>query len=471
MTSPATILCVDVGSTFTKAALVDVRAGRLVRTAERPTTLTGDVVDGVDACAQELSAVGVPMRVCSSAGGGLRIAVIGNEQLVSAEAGRHVALSSGGHVVAVLAGGLDRTSTATLHESAPDVVLLVGGTDGGNADVLLADARTLAGWHTPVVIAGNQDAASEVARVLAAGGTTCRVTANVVPRIGLVEPQPARAALRQVFLDHVIGGKGLSTDDAFLRSVRGATPDVVLRAVELLARGPSPGEGVGEVVLADVGGATTDVYSVVERAADGEPDEHEGDPGSTASTSREVLGTQTVARTVEGDLGVRWSAPGTVAAAVEAGWVEDVAGALSAADRRRRDPGLLARDPAELDMDVRLASWALGLAVRRHAGRARPRYEAAGPGRGVWLERHGIDLRQVWLVVGSGGVLRHGLRRVPDSAQRFVSHLDAAGGWQLPRDPAFTVDVDYVWAAAGLLADDLPDVAWSLLASVRGDVR
>jgi uncharacterized protein (TIGR01319 family) len=455
-------LCVDVGSTFTKAALVDVSAGRLLRTAARPTTLASDVMDAVRACAADLSAEGTPMLCCSSAGGGLRIAVIGNEQLVTAEAGRHVALSSGGHVVAVLAGGLDATAITTLRESEPDVVLLVGGTDGGNAEMLLADARTLAGWHTPVVFAGNREAAREAAEVLEAGGTTCQAAANVMPRIGTLTPEPARAALRQVFLDHVIGGKGLSIDKAFLRRVRGATPDVVLRAVELLAQGPTPGEGVGEVVVVDVGGATTDVYSVVERAADVEPD---------GGGSREVLGARKVTRTVEGDLGVRGSALGTVAAAIEAGWVDDVAEAVAAAERRRRDPGFIARDAVELETDVRLAGWALALAVRRHAGRARPRYEATGPGRGVWLERTGVDLRQVRLVVGSGGVLRHAVGRDPASAQRFVAHLDAAGGWQLPRDAAFAVDADYVWAAAGLLAEDQPDVAWSLLASVRGDVR
>ena len=80
---------------------------------------------------------------CSSAGGGLRIAVVGNEELVTAEAGRRVALSSGGKVVAVLAAGrLD--DLARVGDSEPDVVLLTGGTDGGNPEPILACARALA---------------------------------------------------------------------------------------------------------------------------------------------------------------------------------------------------------------------------------------------------------------------------------------------------------------------------------------
>jgi uncharacterized protein (TIGR01319 family) len=143
------VCCVDFGSTFTKAALVDVSAGALLAEADHPTTLDTDVLDGWQACLARLSrtcAAANDARVlaCSSAGGGLRIGVIGNEELVTAEAGRRVALSSGGRVVHVGSGVLGPGGLAALHDAEPDVVLLVGGTDGGNADVLLACARTLA---------------------------------------------------------------------------------------------------------------------------------------------------------------------------------------------------------------------------------------------------------------------------------------------------------------------------------------
>ncbi|MDP9318032.1 MAG: glutamate mutase L, partial [Actinomycetota bacterium] len=92
------VYCVDFGSTFTKAALVDVDEGRLVGNASHRTTIETDVLDGWDALRAELVPLAgkgdVPVLACSSAGGGLRIAVIGNEELVTAEAGRRVALSS-----------------------------------------------------------------------------------------------------------------------------------------------------------------------------------------------------------------------------------------------------------------------------------------------------------------------------------------------------------------------------------------
>ncbi len=135
------IACVDIGSTYTKAALVDVRTGVLLDTAQAQTTLD-DVVTGVLAATAGFS--DVPVLACSSAGGGLRLAVVGYEELISAEAGHRAALSAGARVVHVAAGRLDDAALAVLAEVAPDVVLLVGGTDGGEASVLRHNAAALA---------------------------------------------------------------------------------------------------------------------------------------------------------------------------------------------------------------------------------------------------------------------------------------------------------------------------------------
>ena len=101
------VVCVDVGSTFTKAALVDGDTGALLAHRQPPDhPRARDVLDGIDACRprspEHPAAADAEVLACSSAGGGLRIAVVGNEELVTAEAGRRVALSSGGKVVAVL---------------------------------------------------------------------------------------------------------------------------------------------------------------------------------------------------------------------------------------------------------------------------------------------------------------------------------------------------------------------------------
>ena len=436
-------ICVDFGSTFTKAALVDLDEGAVVASASHPTTIETDVLDGYDACLTTLTerdprAASAEVLACSSAGGGLRIAVVGNEELVTAEAGRRVALSSGGKVVAVraLSQGDDLDDLAE-----PDVVLLTGGTDGGNGDVLVDAARRLvaSGWRGPVVVAGNIDVRAEVAAVLE--GLPYVLADNVVPRIGVLAPESARAAIREMFLAHVIGGKHLSARADFTTMVKGATPDVVLTGVELLARGLDEARpGAGDVVVVDVGGATTDVHSVVEV----DP-EHSG-------LAREVVAITPVTRTVEGDLGMRWSALTTVAAAGLDHLVE-------AAERRHADPGYLPDTDEERLVDEAIAKAAVEIALKRHAGRSKVVLSPEGR----VVERTGKDLREVELLVGSGGVLRNGADGVVGRVLLPVTG-EHKGGWQLPRAPRrVIVDQAYVLAAAGLLAHQHSDAAHRLL--------
>jgi uncharacterized protein (TIGR01319 family) len=449
----AAVVCLDFGSTFTKAVLVDLAAGRVVASASHPTTIGTDVLDGYDACLaalveQDPRAAGAEALACSSAGGGLRIAVVGNEELVTAEAGRRVALSSGGKVVGVFARGDGLAGLATTE---PDVVLLTGGTDGGNAEALVGSARDLveAGWHGPVVVAGNTEAQPEVGRILDAAATPYVLAGNVVPRIGLLAPDGARAAIREMFLAHVIGGKHLSARDEFVAMVRGATPDVVLTGVEMLARGfDAERPGAGDVVVVDVGGATTDVHSVV----DPDPEEAHTDDG----LAREVVAATPVTRTVEGDLGMRWSAVTTVAEAGLDGLAEE-------AGRRRDDPSLVPVDDAEAEVDEAIARAAVGLALRRHAGRSRV---VVSP-EGRVVERTGKDLREVDLLVCSGGVLRNGRPGVVDRVLDGSTGPDVEGGWQLPRAPRVVVDHDHVLAAAGLLAAEHPEAAYALTSGLR----
>ncbi|KAA1419670.1 glutamate mutase [Nocardioides humilatus] len=433
------MICVDVGSTFTKALLVDLGSAEVLATAQRPSLATGDVMDAVDGCRADLAeidarAVDADVLACSSAGGGLRVAVVGHEALVTAEAGRRVALSSGGKVVGVIptagesAEGVSRLLAALVApqppESPPDLILLAGGTDGGNREAVVAAARAIAAsdFTGPVVVAGNVDAHAEIAEILA--GQPHVLADNAVPRIGVLAPESARAAVRAQFLQHVIAGKGLSArSEQFARLVQGPTPDIVLAGVELLAHGiDDERPGIGDVVVVDIGGATTDVYSVVtldaERSDDG--------------LAHEVVAPTSATRTVEADLGMRESAG--------------------------LPPSYVPSTDAEFAADEEIARAAAASASRRHAGRSR--VVLSPDGRVV--ERTGVDLREVALVVGSGGVLRHGR---PGVAQRVLGDLVTTAdpeGWQLPERARIVVDQDYLLAAVGLLSGAHPNVAYRL---------
>lgn len=450
------ILCADVGSTYTKVAAV-ADDGALLATAARRTTGDTDVLDGLAdarrAVENELPA-GIDlasMRVCSSAGGGLRLAVIGNEPLVTATAAHRAGLSAGAKVVHIAAGTVDSTALIKLAEADPDIILLAGGTDGGDETVVRRHTAVLAAavvdeprLRVPVVVAANSAVRDDVVAQLGAVGVPASAVANVLPKIGVLQPAPARLALRDAFLRHVIAGKGLSRSGRFESLVHAATPDAVLAGVELLADGAPDGQAVGDLVVVDVGGATTDVYSVLTPDAE------------LTGPRREVAGTAWRSRTVEGDLGLRHTASGIVAAASEEGLLQEpeVTRLAAAAQRRTEAPAWLPDDVDEKAVDVRLTELAVMVALRRHARGER----LGGPDAPL---RGGKDLRPVDWIVGSGGVLRN----TPHATEilRTATAADTAGGYPLPEAPTVVVDTAYVLAAAGLLANDHPQMALDLL--------
>ncbi|MCX2950565.1 glutamate mutase L [Lentzea sp. NEAU-D7] len=395
------ILCLDVGSTWTKAALVTPE-GELVRTGQHPTT-PPEVLRGIDVLRSEVG--DGEILACSSAGGGLRLAVVGQERVVSAEAGYRVALSAGAKIVHVSAGPVD---VKALRASAPDLVLLVGGTDGGDRKVLLHNAAKLARVAVPIVLAGNVEAQPEAVELLAK--RTVVACPNVLPDVGQLAPEPARKAIREAFLQHVIGGKGLSKGPRFRQLVRAVTPDAVLAGVSRLAAQ----DREGAVLVVDVGGATTDVYSAVSTA------DSEGLERTVALPPDR--------RTVEGDLGMRWSAPGVVKEALtERLTTEDL---TEEAQKRAENVGWLPDDPS---VDVKLASFAAILAVRRHLRQVDGQLGPHGAG----------------LLVLSGGVFRH----TPDIGP-IVEALRADPVLRpVLKTAEITVDRDYVLAPVGLLAE------------------
>ena len=424
------ILCVDFGSTFTKAVLIDPSNGGLLASASAPTTVSTDVLDGYYSIRKTLAAQGFPdageVLACSSAGGGLRLAVVGYERAVTAEAGHRVGLSAGGKVVHVAAGPMTTAHVATLRAARPDVVLLVGGTDGGNADVLLHNSSRLAKARlgAPIVVAGNIEARADVATFLESTGRRFVLTDNVLPQIGVINPDGARAAIRQVFLRHVIGGKALSKGPAFAAMVRAATPDAMLRGVETLAATTD-----GDVLVLDIGGATTDVYSVI------------SPQGEDAVLRKDVVAPLWHARTVEGDLGMRWNATGVVEAAMVEHLLagSDVVRLQTWAAAMEADPSYLPNGDGEIDLDLTLARVAALTAVRRHARPSRP-WDSARP------------LSRVTHVIGSGGVLRHSPKAKQSNVLRAITD-DFSGGWKVPAAARTTVDSSYLLFAAGLLAD------------------
>ena len=446
-------VAVDFGSTFTKVRAVAVPSGRLVASAQSLTTVRDGLLAGLDrALAQARvarSAVDA-WYACSSAAGGLRIVAIGLVRNLTAEAARRASLGAGGRVVGAYAGQLTRSDLAQIVDLVPDLVVLAGGTDGGDRATICRNAALIAqlGLSCPVIVAGNRAAADEVADTLAAAAVDYRVVDNVMPRVDVLEPAACSAAIRRVFIERIVLAKGFEEAQEFIGRGLVPTPNAVLEAFALVAQGTQRVPGLIELVGIDVGGATTDVYSV----AEGRP--------TTPRAAQRGLAEPYLKRTVEGDLGVRVSAP----AVVQAGRAELPEGndvvPSSYANRVAREVGVLPGCDDELGWDVRLAAAAALIATRRHAGRLELGYGVEGS----YYLQYGKDLTAVPAVIGTGGVLSGRARDPADCARVLgpvVYHGDAPD-LLLPRAPRRYVDREYVLYAAGLLAADHPDAAATL---------
>ena len=294
------ILLIDFGSTYTKVTAVDVESERLLGTAQSYTTVQTDINEGLDRALSELFARTGKLEfeerfACSSAAGGLRMIASGLVPDLTAKAARLASLGAGAKVLRDYAYQLTEDDLDEIHTLRPDIFLLVGGTDGGNSECILHNASMLAklGDDFPIILAGNRSAARECERIL--HGRTTFICENVMPKFGVLNILPVQSRIRELFLARIIQAMGLTKASSLLSGILMPTPSAMMTAMELLSGGTETEAGIGELMAVDVGGATTDVYSI----ADGMP--------QAQNTVYKGLPEPYSKRTVEGDIGMRYS--------------------------------------------------------------------------------------------------------------------------------------------------------------------
>ena len=449
------VLLIDFGSTYTKLTAVDVDSETLLGTAAAYTTVQTDINDGLSkglALLEEKTGKidYAETYACSSAAGGLRMVTSGLVPELTGEAAKLASLGAGAKVVGIYAFQLTEDDLEDIAAQKPDIFLLVGGTDGGNTECILHNAKMLASMKPqfPIVVAGNRTAARQCQRILE--GCEVYVCPNVMPKFGVLNIEPTQKQIRQIFLNRIIQAKGLSKAAQLLSDIMMPTPSAVLQAMDLLAQGCEGELGIGDLVAVDVGGATTDVYSI----ADGMP-EH-------MNTVYKGLPEPFSKRTVEGDIGMRYSIQGIVdAAGIDR--VSQLSGLSKArvqelVDYLKEHTDTVPNGDSELEsLDFALASMAIEEAVRRHAGTIEETYTMMG----LTYVQSGKNLTKVKQIVVTGGSLIHTKRTEQIAAHALYSPAQPAS--LRPKAAGVWVDRTYILAAMGLLSSHYPAAALRIM--------
>ena len=436
--------CVDFGSTFTKLCVFDLDNGELVMTTKHPTTVGTDasiaLLAGFEDAKKYVGEKGIKearIVTSSSAAGGLRMVVVGLTRRFSLLAGKNVALGAGARIVKTYENYLTKEDVAEIEAINPEILLLCGGVEGGNADRILYNARMLkaASISSHVVYAGNHEIASFIRQELVTNSIQCYVTENVFPAYGQLNAAPTGEVIRHLFMERIVGAKGLASAFHIIGSVLMPTPAAVLAGGRLLSQGTDSEKGLGDLMAFDVGGATTDVYSYIE---------------DTSSGLKQVGAPEPFAkRTVEGDLGVRSScltlaeAMGSTLNGPKVGMDEDTL--LSACRMRAEEGTYVADSEAQRQLDLTLAEGAVEISARRHCGRFTNAYA-----RNVSKIVEGKDLREIHTIVGTGGPVIHS--RNPAQVLGKAVRRDSEAELLLPAEAAFYLDKAYILYAIGLSA-------------------
>jgi uncharacterized protein (TIGR01319 family) len=374
------------------------------------------LTEGGEIARPERDGAGADLYVStSSAGGGLQMVVAGVVKKMTAESAARAALGAGAIVMDTLASNdrrLPHERIERIRQLRPDMILLAGGTDGGTRKHVVAMAELLraaqprprlgASFDLPVIYAGNRAVRADVARLLE-GRVSLQVVDNVRPSLEREDLGPARDAIHELFLEHVMQqAPGYPRLMAWTDVPIMPTPGAMGLMIQTLAarRG-------GNVVGADIGGATTDVFSVF----DG-----------------------TFNRTVSANLGMSYSVSNVLAEAGIAGIQRWVPFDLDEAELRDRignkmiRPTTIPQTLDELKVEQAIAREALRLSFVQHkqfAVKLRGVQRVGGIGAALDQDDTDtdtlVDMMRLDLLVGSGGVLSHAPRR----AQAMMMMIDA----------------------------------------------
>lgn len=383
---------------------------------------------------------------CSSAAGGLRMMSCGLVSSVTAEAAKQASLGAGAKVLKVYSYELTEEDIKEIDEINPEIFLLAGGTDGGNQKYILHNAKMLSTCKSnfPIIIAGNRTVSKKCSEFLE--NKENYIVDNVMPKYGELNIEPAQKKIRDIFLKQIINAKGITKTSSIISGILMPTPSAMMKAMELLTKGHEDENGIGELLAIDIGGATTDIYSI----ANGYPDE--------ANIIYKGIKEPYIKRTVEGDIGMRYSVYGIL----EEVGIEKISELSNLPiskceeiiNNLYNNPDTIPLNDKDLiSMDKALASLAIEIATIRHSGKMEKAYTTSG----IAYVQSGKNLSNINKIVVTGGSIIH-IDKTYDIVKHALYNEEKPDSLR-PKKADILIDRKYILSAMGLLSEHYPKTA------------
>ena len=440
------VLVAEIGSTTTVVNAfngIGTPCPVFIGQGQAPTTvLEGDVTVGlkgaIDSLKENLHADEITwddMLATSSAAGGLKMTVHGLVYDMTVRAAKEAALGAGGIIKMVTSGKLRKTDLKKIQEINPNIILVAGGVDYGERDTALNNMEMILSMNmkTPIIYAGNIENQDEIKLMCDEAGVQVYIVENVYPKIDMLVVEPTRKVIQDAFEEHIIHAPGMSKVRELIKGPIIPTPGAVMEAAKVLK------EDLGDLVIFDVGGATTDVHSVTQ--------------GSDEVNLMLISPEPVAKRTVEGDLGVFVN----VNHVVEKIGIENLRKEFPDTDEILANYNPIPESDREKQFVERLTKEAVLTSLERHAGKLRYLYGANGKK----TVAEGKDLTAIKYVIGTGGALT----RLPNKEDILSKVRTHGKGLELyPTETAkILIDHDYIFSSLGVLSKSYPEDALFLM--------
>lgn len=434
------VLVAEIGSTTTVVNAfdgVETENPKFLGQGQAPTSVReGDVNIGLQAAMDDMKKnLQIEeleyrhMLATSSAAGGLRMTVHGLVYDMTVKAAREAALGAGANIHMVTSGKLTKVDMIKLNKIQPNIVLIAGGVDYGEKETALYNSEVIAAsdLDVPVIYGGNTAVVEDIKLIFESYGKEKKlhIVPNVYPKIDVLNIEPTREVIQDVFEKHITEAKGMEKIRSLVNGPIIPTPGAVMNASKILK------DVIGDLVTIDVGGATTDIHSVTE---------------GTEKVKKILIEPEPVAkRTVEGDLGVFVNKK-NVAEMIK---IEKLAKELDMDIKEvenyiESDIAIPVTEKHKRFIE-RLTKEAVIVSINRHAGG----YRTYFGGKSKTLA-FGKDLTGVKWIVGTGGALT----RLPARVEILKEiGIQSKGDKLLPTPEArILIDNDYIMASLGVLA-------------------